>query len=779
MNQRIDGILTFSLRRPRLALALALGLTLLFAGSLPGLRKDVRIEKIFPERDARRADYDELREVFGRDDETAFCVLELPGSVLEAPALARIHSLTTALEAHPLVDERRLISLSSAPLVRVPREGELDIGPLYEPRRREGWDAAEIDGMLRGHPAFANRLLSDDRRLASFLVPLVPTAEPLSQEAKTERRRRFAREVRAFWKANLRPGEQVHLDGFAITYDTVLGLLNKDVALFYPLAIALLLIALGCVFRRVLATVLCVGTMIATVIWTLGSMALLGIPINWLSASCIPVMLLVVCVGDAVHLISRYHQQVGWGIPARSSLEHAVRDVGRACFFTSVTTAAGFSSLSLSQVEVVQELGIPTGLGVLYGYLITFLVVPPLLAWARPPQLGVRAGGDLLERPLAGLARFTARAPGRIVLASGVVFVGALALIPQVSLENRLLNDFDPDTEIMATRIFMEERLGGIAPLEVIVDGKQPGRIMEADAQRGVLSLCNALRAEPFRERGILFVLSLPDFLTDAYYTAVEERAPEFKGKLPDRVDALQQLRFLYSLGGEDDPTEPYADDADEPRRLRIQMRVKNLYTSEFFALVEAVRAEAERHLPGDVAIRITGNTLMSQAIHQSLVGDMARSFGLAFLLVGVLVLLFFRSVELALLGMLPNLLPLTLVLACMALAGVPLSVSTSIVFTVVFGISVDDTIHFVAALAQNEREGARPDPITATLQRTGLSLVLSSVVLVAGFAVLWLSNFKANRYFGLLASLTIVFALLADLVLLPALLWLRRGRLR
>lgn len=784
-SRGVDAILLAPLRHPWVAVALILLGTAACGQGLRHLEKDVRIEKVFPERDARRASYEELKEVFGRDDETAYCVLELPTSVLEPAAMARIHSLTEALKEQAWVDERRLVSLSNTPLARVTGPDAFDVGPLYDPQTvaEKGWKTDEVERLLRDHPVFSNRLLSDDRRLAGFLVPMAPG--PRTEAS----RRAFAKSVRGFWAERLEPSERIHLDGFAITYDAVLEMLNQDVRFFYPLALVLLLIALWAVFRRVLVTVLVVITMTLAVVWTLGAMGTLGIPINFISASCIPVMLLVVCVGDAVHLVSRYRQLLAAGQAKQDALEAAVTDVGRACFFTSVTTAAGFASLLTSQIEIVRELGVPTALGVVFGYALTFLLLPPVLALAAAPQASSDARG-LLAGPLERLAQAVHRHPGRVALAALVLVAGALALAPQVSTENRLLNDFDEESELLQTRLFFEQRLGGIAPVELIIDARTPGRAMDPDVQGGLLKLAHTLRSPAYKERGVLFCLGLPDFLSDAYYTW-EARDPSKKGTIPlDDAGKLHELRWLFGLSGED-PTLAYMDDPDTPQKVRLQLRIRNLYTTPFFALIEQIRADAKAHLPPNVDVRITGNTLMSQAITTSLVEDMLRSFGTAFALVGLLILVFFRSVKLALLGMIPNLVPLVLVLACMAVAGVPLTVSTSIVFTVVFGISVDDTIHFVAALDHNQRRAEQDapatadtpvdvlsDPISLTLTRTGASLILSSIVLVAGFGVLWGSNFTANRYFGALAALTIVFALLADLVLLPALLWLmRRGR--
>jgi len=767
---RAGDLLAWPLRRPVPALlAVFLGTGLLAAALPPA--KDVRIEKVFPEEDPRLAGYEAFKETFGSDDVTALVAVELGGgSVLEPAAIARIRSLTAALAELELVDDRRLVSLSDATLVRVPDDVTLEVGPLYDPD--DGWDAERVDRILAGHPGFEDRLVSRDRRLAAFWVPLVrhePGREAEEEPPSEATRKRFAADLRAFFSPEgaLEPGERAWLEGFAITNDRVLAMIDRDLQVFYPLAIGLVLVALGAVFRRVAPTLLAVATLALAAVWTLGLMAVLGYPLSFMSTA-IPVMLLVVCTGDAVHLIGRFHQLLAAGQAKAAALDAAVREVGRACFYTSVTTAAGFASLSLSQVEIIRELGVPVAIGVFCAFGLTFLVMPPLLAVLPAPAPGApQAGVGLLAGPLRRLSGLVERRAGTVLVVAGLVLAADLALLPWLSRETRLLQAFDAEAPIMRTRAFFEERLGGVAPLEVVIDAGEPGRAIEPDVQRGLLELSRTLRSESFREDGVLYALSLADFLADAYYT-LNERRPEYAGTLPDTTEALAQLHLLYWGFAGSDPTVDLVDEVEAPRRLRVQLRVANLYTSDFFALVERVRSAAEEALPDDVDVEVTGFTLISQATHQSLVRDMSRSLGFAFASVGVLALLCFRSLRLAALALVPNLLPLLMVFGILVLSGTALSMSTSIVFSIVFGISVDDTIHFVAGLAH--REG-RPRAIARTIEETGLSLCLSTAVLVIGFSVLTLSEFPVNRTVGGVMAATAVLALLGDLFVLPALL--------
>ncbi len=768
----MKAVLTAPIRFPVATLLVVVAASVGLGLQLGKLRSDVRPEKVFPERDPRLAAYQHFIDVYGKDDETAFCLLELPegSDVLSVASLERVHAITEKLAEHPLVDDYELVSLSRASFVRLVGEDGLEVQPLYEPKRAETWDRDAMDAVLAEHPAFKDRLLDAERRIAGFLIPMAPGER--TERTRTE----FAIAIKEFWANEVRDGERAWLEGFAITNHSVLTLLREDSARSYPVTLILILLALAFLFRRVEPVVLTVVVVVASVVWTLGVMATAGIPMSYLSVS-VPVMIVVVGVGDAVHLISRYYQCIGDGLEKRAALTSAVTDVGVACFFTSATTAAGFLSLQLSQVELVRELGGPMAIGVGSAWLLTFTVLPPALLLLPAPPVGAKlAGIGALEGVMARVSRLVRERPGRVAAASLAIGVVAGALVPLIRVESRMLQDFDPDEPLMATRLFFEDRMGGIAPLEIVIEGDEDGRVMDPDVQEALFALTERLRGEEFRERGVLFALSLPDYLADMWHT-LEARRPGTR-RLPEEPSraALAQLLLGYEMANPD----PTTDLIDFDRKTtRVQLRVENLWTEDFFELVGAVEAEARDAMPDDVRVDVTGMSLMAQAINESLVRGMLESFAIAFVTVIALVLIFFRSIRLTVVAILPNVLPIVAVLAFMALTGVRLAVSTSIVFSIVFGIAVDDTIHFVAGLHHQTRAGrSTRDAVDGAIRETGTALCLTSIVLALGFSILWLSHFKANHYFGTLASVTVAFALLADLFLLPALVILsdRRG---
>ncbi|MBL4849246.1 MAG: MMPL family transporter [Planctomycetes bacterium] len=771
---RIDRLLTWPARSPGLSVGLALLICVVSLFSISDLKRDLRMEKMFPDGRAERIAFDEFEGIFGRDDVTAICVVELDGApVLGANSIARIRSLTQGLtdldyKGIPLVDAEGIVSLSDAPVARTPGDGTVEVGPLFDPETR-AWDPVEAERLVSGNPALEGRLISRDRKLCGFWVPLDPGAEAALGGEKA--RLRFAEAIRTYFSKEgaLKAGEVAWLDGRAITNHNTLLMMQADTRLFYPLAFGLMVLVLYVAFRRVLPALLAVVTVALSCVVTFGFMAACGIPMSLLSTT-IPVMILVVCVGDAVHLLTRYEQERRKSGDARLALESALREVGRACFFTSATSAVAFGALSQSKFEMVRQLGIPIAFGVLVAYVLTFLLLPPLLSRWPGAAGGAARSVQALERPLAALSRVIARYPGRILIGFVLLLGADLALLPSLSRETRMLHDFDEDDPVLKTRIFLEKRMDGAIPLEILIDTGRDGGGHDPAVQRGLLALGESLRSERFRELGVLHALSSADYLADAYHT-LYDRDPAKKGRLPDTSAGMAQIQALYWIGGTD-PTTSYVDSVDAPRKLRLGLRIRNLYTTDFFRLTAEVEAEAKKHLPEGVTVQLTGASLMSQLIQDLLSSEMLRTVGTAIVAVMLLVLISFRSLRLTLMALVPNLLPLLLIAGCLVLTGTSLSLTTTMVFAIVFGISVDDTIHFVAGYAQRRDS---PDAVEATIRETGSSLVLSSLALVLGFSVLLVSVFPPNRIFGAMVAGTVVFALLGDLVLLPALIVLWR----
>jgi len=757
----MNRLLLWPLRWPKCALGLLLLLSGFFIAGLPRLRRDIRHERGFPDDDPRIEDYRLLKELFGADDETAFCVVEIPGDVLATEALDRFRALHDFLYLSPMVDSRRLVSLPGATFVRTIGENGLELAPLYDSPRRAGWRPELIAPLVARNPAFRDRLLSGDRHIAGFLIPVHPSLKSESD------RRRFARFVKEELRRRLQPGERAWFEGFVLTKFDVLALLASDGRRFFPLTLLGLLVSLALIFGRVVPLSLAVADVVLSALWTLGMMAWGGFALSYISTG-IPAMILVVCVGDSVYLLSRLDQLVSAGRAPREALEEAVQSVGSACFFTSLTTSAGFLSLGLSNIEIVRELGIPVALGVMASYFVTFALIPPVLLWF-PARPGTTRSVTWFRRPLRAIASLVRRRPWSVVLAFLALMAGAGALLPGLRIESRLLEDLEEDEPLMLTRSFFEERMGGAAPLEVLIVTEEPDGVLAPELLIGLQHLCEELRSERFRGLGLLSALGLSDFLLDAQDTL--DGRPAARGgnvELPKSKNGLAQLLFLFEMA-KPDPTHDVVD--FDRRVLRLQLRIKNHETTKFFRLVAAVREAGGRHLPPGSSLRVTGFTFMTQAAHQSLVRGLMSSFGVALCGVFGLILVFFRSLRLALLSLLPNLFPLVMVLALMVLTGVPLKLSTSLIFSIVFGIAVDDTLHFVAAL--HHRGGPSPAAIAATLEETGAAMILTSAVLVIGYSVLGVSHFKANQHFGVLISATMFFALLGDLLLLPALLQL------
>ena len=338
--------------------------------------------------------------------------------------------------------------------------------------------------------------------------------------------------------------------------------------------------------------------------------------------------------------------------------------------------------------------------------------------------------------------------------------VAALSLFyaSQIELNSPLLADLSPEHEARQTNAFIEERLGGIVPLDVLIP-PPPGQPRSAaygtKRVRDIRQLTQALAAMP----DVLDASSPVDLLD--HFKPILENVGERE------ADALLPTALLLA----DDELSPWVSDQED--MMRISLRIKNFDTHEAFALFGRIRKAYESVLKEPATDRLSGQGYLNQMVNAQMVDYFSESFVVGLILIFTVMVLTMGSVKIALLGLIPNLMPLVLVAGIMGWAGIELRYTTALVLTVAFGLAVDDTIHFIAQLAQERRN---PEPIRTTLEKAGPGIVISSMVLAAGFLVLLGSEFLPNRTFGTLIGVTAAAAVLADLVLLPACLHCTKG---
>ncbi len=542
-------------------------------------------------------------------------------------------------------------------------------------------------------------------------------------------------------------GLELHLAGSPIFNRELARLNQRDNARFTPIAIALVGLGAALLFRSLLVALALLAVVGTTVIWTLGAMGALGVPLS-ITTSLLPPLLLVIGIAEAIHLLSSYLDRLGAGAPRASALAAALDEVVAPCFWTSLTTACGFAGLLGVAIEGVQTFAAFAVLGIVFALVLTLSLLPALLL--RLP----------LERSARGRAGSRRNAAGRLAtprprlaaaLVAGALALGAWAL-PRVEVATHDGEFFAREHPLNRAYRFIESRLAGVTPLEIEVRAPAPGGARSPRALSGIAELQSRMARLPELTPGISLV------------QLVESTSPGTDLRDPDAVQ--RALFLLETLAPED--VAAWID--HDHQRARISARTRAMTSERSRQIAQSVERDALQIFGPGFSVRASGLVPVFSEMEQYLIEGQLRSYGMALLALGVCFALAFRSARIALIALVPNVIPVFVTAGAMVLLGWRLDVATVMVASVALGIIDDDTIHLTHAYLRGlEAHGDPQRALEHAMHAAGRPTLLASVILAGGFAALALSDFQPTAHFGALVALTVVCAVFADLIVLPA----------
>lgn len=566
------------------------------------------------------------------------------------------------------------------------------------------------------------------------------------------------------------PAYEVHYSGFPYIRNEYVNLLQVETVKYVGLSSIVILLVLVWLFRSVRGVVLPLVTVYLGVLATVAVQMLFRSPIDVLT-STIAAIILVVGVADSMHLLVKYYHGLGEGLSKREAIRRMVVRLGAATFLTSLTTAIGFGTLMTSVVVPMKRFGLFAAVGVILTFAISIVLITlVLLVIPAPKTQGVdRLGRGRLSGWLGRIDLFSEH-HARGILWVGAVLVG-LGLFGATKLTiNTYINDeMGPRTQVYQDIVWFESRLVPPWQFEVLLQA-DPGRFKTPEALLQAEAVADWLDARPEVRR----VTGAPD-LVRRLNKALHADSVAYD-RIPEDPALLAQQLFLLELT-DPDLVATFADlDYSEVRIASLMNDVGSAQIKTFRADLDAFLAQS---LPDDMRVQQTGTIVLGANMSDYLVRSLLVSIGLAFLFISILMAGLFRNARLVVISLVPNVVPLVLVAGFMGFVGIDISPGTAVIFSIAFGIAVDDTIHVLARLKQELATGLElREALRTTIMGTGKALVLTSLVLLGGFGALMTSRFEGTAYLGGLVSLTVLFALLADLFLLPALIHVIKPKL-
>ena len=640
-------------------------------------------------------------------------------------------------------------------------DGVLSVLPWGEARRGDRPEArTDVSGLLVGR----------DERSVSILVDLEVDPDRTAREGLDN----LAGLDAALAELGLADGT-VHRAGFPVLLVEMLHIAWDNLYRILPMSGMALLIIVMAVFRRLLPAIVSVGIAGLAMVWTMAVSALID-PVFSIMVTAVPLVVVVVGFSDVIHLWSAWEQERLSGKSREDAILASAADVGRACLLTSVTTFVGFVSLAFVPTPMFRQMGVSLGVGVALALVLAMTLVPILLSYGldddaieRRVAGSVRSGG-LWSRFVHGLdagldavidafRRLSVARPRSVVAVFFVLLGVAGAGASQMNVDADLVGRVSPDHPLQADARWFSEQFVGENMMQVFIEAPGPDAFLEPDRLAALARFQEAVAGL----EGVEHTVSIVDALQRMH----KALGAGDGSTLPDSSAAVAQEILLFEMSGGED-----LDRLVDFDRQRVHMGVRLASsgmraTRDVAVAVEALGAEL---LPADVQVDATGLRVLMGAWIDRIIAGQTRGVAFSVAFVSVLMVLGLRSLRLGLVSMIPNLLPLIWLGGVLGLSWDTVDTDTAVIAMLAIGIGVDDTIHFLMRYrVEADRTPDRAVAIDRTFRFAGRAIVMTTVVLVVGFLPCALSDYFSLWILGTLLPMVLVFAVLADLLLVPA----------
>jgi hypothetical protein len=559
----------------------------------------------------------------------------------------------------------------------------------------------------------------------------------------------------------------VHISGMPYIRTLNANLIVDEIVWFVLAALLVTSLIFFFFFRSFRATfisliVVCIGVM-----WTLGILGALNYEITVLTA-LIPPLIIVIGIPNCIFLINKYQREVKLHGNKVKSLQRVITKIGNATLMTNVTTASGFATFIFTESTLLKEFGIVASLSILSIFVLCLLIIPIIYSFLPYPK--DRHLEHLNKRWIGGFVNWIERMVKhqRIAIYSTalVLLLASIIGIYQIKISGSLIEDMPKKTEFFEDIRFFENEFNGIMPLEFMIDTKRKQGVMKLSTLKRMDELQELINEIPELSKPIS-VVDLVKYSKQAYYNG----NPEYY-QLPTSQENSFILSYAKNSTSDVDLLKNFVDSTGQYARITTFM--KDVGTDKMERIEETILAKTDKLFPKDrYTVTMTGKAIVFQKGTTYLVKNLVISLSLAILLIALFMAYMFRSGRMIIVSLIPNLIPLLVTAGLMGYLGVPIKPSTILVFSIAFGISVDDTIHFLAKYRQELQANnwKIKTSVYGALRETGVSMFYTSIVLFFGFSVFTISSFGGTVALGALVSITLLFAMLSNLLLLPSLL--------
>ena len=520
-------------------------------------------------------------------------------------------------------------------------------------------------------------------------------------------------------------------------------------------------------FRSYRATFITLLVVTIGVTWAFGFIGLFGYEITVLTA-LIPPLIIVIGVPNAVFLINKYQQEIKSHGQQAKALQRVISKIGNATLMTNITTASGFATFVFVKSQLLREFGILASINILSIFVLALLIIPIIYSFMEPPKKKHlnHLERRWMENVVDWMEKMVREQRIAIYITTVVIIILGIIGLYQIRVSGSLIEDMPKTKAFFKDIKFFENEFGGIMPLEILVDTKKEKGVMKLSTLKRMDKINEVIESFPELSKPVSIV-NLVKYSKQAYYRG----NPKYY-QLPTSQEQNYIFEYTKNSDGNSNMLNNFVDSTGQFARITTFM--KDIGTDKMNVIQERLSQIVKKEFPSErYNVSFTGKALVFLKGTNYLIGNLVFSLSLAILLISLFMAWMFRSFRMILISIIPNMLPLLITAGLMGFFGIPIKPSTILVFSIAFGISVDDTIHFLAKYRQEliASNWKIRKSVYAALRETGVSMFYTSIVLFFGFLVFTVSSFGGTIALGGLVSITLLLAMVSNLLLLPSLL--------
>ena len=701
--------------------------------------------------------FDEMEQTYTKDDNVLIVLTPADGNVFSRDTLAVVEKYTR--QAWQIPYSIRVDSITDFQYTEA-QEDDLIVRDLVS-GAEDLSDAAlaKVRDIAINEPLLRHRLISPEGDVTAINVTIqLPGVDETKEVPEVVN---FVRAMADDIRANY-PDISVHLTGLTFMNNAFSETAQLDASTLIPVSFAVMIVCLGLLLRGFAGTVVTLLVIVFSILAAMGISGYLGMPLTPSSAP-IPIIILTVAIANSVHILVTFYFEMRHGRTRFEAMRESLRINLQPVFLTSFTTTIGFLTMNFSEVPPFQYMGNTVAIGVVASFILSVTLLPALMV-----VLPVRVkpvSSDQFDF-MARLGDFVVNRYKALLVGMTIVVVVLASFVPRNELNDEFVKYFDERIEFRTDTDYTTAHLTGLYTISYSLFSGETGGISEPGFLRDVDAFAEWARSQP----EVLYVSTVTDIFKrlnknmhgddEAYYT------------LPDNRELAAQYLLLYEM------SLPYGLDLNnqinvDKSSTRLMLVMHSLSTKQMLDIERRASEWLAENAPHIVAAHAASPNLMFAHISSRNIVSMLTGTTLALVLISALLVVALRSVKIGLVSMVPNLVPAAMGFGLWGLLVGEVGLALSIVTGMTLGIVVDDTVHFLSKYlrARREQQATAPEAVRYAFNNVGRALLYTSIILVAGFAILATSAFKLNSGMGMLSALIVTLALIADFLLLPALL--------